>query len=69
MVPQEKPTFIVTNDGEAMELLFNLPGQRAGARGWYMYLRDTMEKGGLKAPFLEHQQFSMRRARSRATVT
>ena len=49
MVPQERPTFIVTNDGEAMELLFNLPGQRAGARGWYMYLRDIMEKDGLKA--------------------
>ena len=49
MVPQEKPTFIVTNDGEAMELLFNLPGQRSGARGWYMHLKDVMDKGGLKA--------------------
>ena len=49
MVPQEQPTFIVTNDGEAMELLFNLPGQRSGARGWYMHLKDVMDKGGLKA--------------------
>ena len=49
MVLQEKPIFIMTNDGEAMELLFNLPGQRAGARGWYMDFRDIMEKDGLKA--------------------
>ena len=51
MVAQDQPTYIITTGGEAMELLFNLPGQRSGARGWYLHLKEVMNKGGLK-PFV-----------------
>ena len=48
-VPQQRPTYITTSSGEAFELLFNLPGQRCGARGWYDHFKSIVESDGVKA--------------------
>ncbi|CAE7542324.1 unnamed protein product [Symbiodinium sp. CCMP2592] len=47
-VPQRRPTFIRL-DGFIFELLFNLPGQRAGARDFYDKLAGVMTGDGLEA--------------------
>ena len=48
-VPQVRPTFIVTDDGEAMQLLYSLPGQRSAARQWYLFLKDVVEADNMQA--------------------
>ena len=47
MVPQRRPTFITTSTGLSYELKYNLPGQRSGARDWFMYAGEIFAKDGL----------------------
>ncbi|CAE7029861.1 unnamed protein product [Symbiodinium sp. CCMP2592] len=49
-VPQSCPTCIISNDGEYLELLYSLPGQRDAARGWYLHLKEIVKGNRLK-PF------------------
>ena len=46
-VPQVRPTFIVTDDGEAVQL-YSLPGQRSAARQWYLFLKDVVEADNMR---------------------
>ena len=48
-VEQVRPTYIVMGDNAAFELLYMLPGQRAGSRGWYDKLRGVLESDSLEA--------------------
>ena len=48
-VRQATPTYVVTDDGEYLELLFTLPGQRDAARGWFMHLKGVMETNRMKS--------------------
>ena len=48
-VEQVRPTYIVVGDNAAFELLYMLPGQRAGSRGWYEKLRGVLESDSLEA--------------------
>ena len=43
MVPQDKPVKIKVGQEEFL-VKRNLPGQRMGAKNWYLLLRDFMEK-------------------------
>ena len=43
MVPQDKPVKIKVGQEEFL-VKRNLPGQRMGAKNWYLFLRDFMEK-------------------------
>ena len=47
-VKQRRPTYIQTHIGD-LELCYNLPGQRAGAKDWFTHLFGTLEKHGLKS--------------------
>ncbi|CAE7369187.1 unnamed protein product [Symbiodinium sp. CCMP2592] len=47
-VPQSCPTCIISNDGEYLELLYSLPGQRDAARGWYLHLKEIVKGNRLR---------------------
>ena len=47
-VTQVRPTYIITDDGEAMLLLYSLPGQRSAARQWYLYLTNLVEADNMQ---------------------
>ncbi|CAE7361497.1 unnamed protein product [Symbiodinium sp. CCMP2592] len=59
-VPQSCPTCIVSNDGEYLELLYSLPGQRDAARGWYLHFKEIVKGNRLKpfegAPAVFHEK-------------
>ncbi|CAE7401885.1 unnamed protein product [Symbiodinium natans] len=48
-VPQRTPKYIIASNGRRYQILFNLPGQREGASGWYEHFRAILEGHGLKA--------------------
>ena len=48
-VKQRRKTFIVTAGGTKYKLLYNLPGQRAGAKDWREKLKSVLESDGLRA--------------------
>ena len=64
-VEQRRPTYIETARGVCYELLFNLPGQRSGARDWYEKFRQILEGdnltafSGAPALFLEPQSMGV----------
>ncbi|CAE7361129.1 unnamed protein product, partial [Symbiodinium sp. CCMP2456] len=47
-VRQRRPTFIQTHIGD-LELCYNLPGQRAGAKDWFMHLLEILKNKGLSS--------------------
>ena len=46
-VPQKRPTYIETPLGN-LELLYNLPGQRSGAKEWYEFFKDVVTEQGMQ---------------------
>ncbi|CAE7625122.1 unnamed protein product [Symbiodinium necroappetens] len=47
-VRQRRPTYIQTHLGD-LELCYNLPGQRAGAKDWFTHLLGILKKRDLKS--------------------
>lgn len=47
-VRQRRPTYIQTDIGD-LELLYNLPGQRAGAKDWFTHLLGILKTKNLKS--------------------
>ncbi|CAE7029864.1 unnamed protein product [Symbiodinium sp. CCMP2592] len=47
-VRQRRPTYIQTHIGD-VELLYNLPGQRAGAKDWFTHLLGILKNKGLNS--------------------
>ena len=50
-VKQSRPTFIETSSGVQYQLLYNLPGQRSGAKDWFLHLKGELAKDGMM-PFV-----------------
>ena len=48
MVPQRTPKYIRDGNGNVYKILFNLPGQRDGAQGWYEFFSAVLQSHGMK---------------------
>ena len=48
MVPQRTPKYVRAN-GHIYKILYNLPGQRDGAQGWYEFFSAVLQKHDMKS--------------------